>query len=127
MTSPLHLSASVVVLSAGPSRKVALDLMRVISLYIVQIPLTLDKPQAAAMWQAVQNVEIEVHGKGGHAMAPPHDGSSVVARVSRLVHRVETEFPSPKLMSPTSDLLKTLGKASPSRILGTVLRNCDIW
>ncbi len=72
-------------------------------------------------------MEIEVHGKGGHTMAPPHDGSSVVARISRLVNKIETSFPAPKLQPPTSDLLKTVGGAVSNRLLGLLLQNCDKW
>ena len=77
--------------------------------------------------QATQNMEIEVHGKGGHTMAPPHDGSSVVARISRIVQKIETSFPAPKLQAPTSDLLKTVGSATENKLLGVLLRNCKHW
>ena len=77
--------------------------------------------------QATQNMEIEVHGKGGHTMVPPHDGSSVVARMGRLVNKIETSFPAPKLQAPTSDLLKTVGSATPKKLLGLLLRNCEKW
>ena len=77
--------------------------------------------------QATQNMEIEVHGQGGHTMAPPHDGSSVVARVARLVNKIETSFPAPKLQAPTSHLLKTVGHATPNKLLGLLLRNCEKW
>lgn len=72
-------------------------------------------------------MEVEVHGKGGHTMAPPHDGSSVTARLARIVQKVETQFPPPRLLPPTSQLLKALAGVAENRVLGALLQVADRW
>lgn len=60
-------------------------------------------------------------------MAPPHDGSSVTARLARFLNKVETSYPAPKLVAPTSDLLRTAGGAADSLLIRLLLSNCEIW
>ena len=83
--------------------------------------------RSLAIMQATQNIEIEMHGKGGHSMVPPRDGSSVVARMSRIVQAVETKLPPPKLYRPTSELLKSVGSVADSSFVRMLLSNCERW
>lgn len=77
--------------------------------------------------QAFQNFEIEVYGKGGHSMAPPRDGSSAVTRLANILRKLDAQQPTPRLVPPTSHLLKAIGGSVDNAFIALLLRNCDVW
>ena len=77
--------------------------------------------------QAIQLFGVEVHGKGGHSMVPPNDGSSAVSRLARIMLQLEKKLPRPRIESPTSDMLKVLARVAEKPIVSFLLRACETW
>lgn len=66
-----------------------------------------------------------VSGKGGHAMAPPTDHSTVPASMSALVWSVDQHPPATHLVPPVTHFMKALAPACPNPVLRFVLSHCE--
>ena len=77
--------------------------------------------------QAYQNFEVEVHGKGGHTMSPPHDASSAMSRLARIIQKLDATLPPPRLREPAASMVRGIGSVANSRLLGILLRNSHCW
>jgi len=74
------------------------------------------------------NYVVEVHGKGGHAMAPPSQKQpSAAIRLARIIQQVEASPPTPRLAPPVTWFLHALGSAAENPVLGYLLRRCHVW
>lgn len=71
--------------------------------------------------------DIEVQGSGGHSSMPPTDGSSVAARIARILGAVDASPPITRLAEPTTDFLKALAPGVALAPLRVALRHADNW
>jgi carboxypeptidase PM20D1 len=78
------------------------------------IPLV-DTPVAlvATAEKTYQSVRVTLHSPGGHSSMPATDGSSLAARMGRLLLRIATQQPAPKLVPPTSHFVRGLAAVVP--------------
>eukprot|EP00882_Tetradesmus_deserticola_P029529 GHRQ01033084.1.p1 GENE.GHRQ01033084.1~~GHRQ01033084.1.p1 ORF type:complete len:224 (+),score=35.96 GHRQ01033084.1:648-1319(+) len=79
------------------------------------VPL-LDSPVAlvATAEKAYQSVQVTLYSHGGHSSMPATDGSSLAARMGRLLLRIATDHPPAKLVPPTSHFVVGLAAMAPS-------------
>lgn len=73
--------------------------------------------------KGLQNWKVAVNGVAGHSSVPPTgQGTSVAARLGRVLNRLESELTVSTLQAPTTDFLKALGDLVRWRAVGAVLR-----
>ncbi|DBA81464.1 TPA: hypothetical protein ACH3X1_007247 [Trebouxia sp. C0004] len=93
------------------------------------LPLLLRTPIQIALVGTAEkgfnSVIANVSGKGGHAMAPPTDHSTVPASMSALVLSVDQHPPATHLVPPVTHFMKALAPACPNPVLRFVLSHCE--
>jgi carboxypeptidase PM20D1 len=61
-----------------------------------------------------QSVKVTLHSPGGHSSMPATDGSSLAARMGRLLLRIAADHPPVKLVPPTSHMIQGLAEIVPA-------------
>jgi carboxypeptidase PM20D1 len=74
-----------------------------------------DTPVAlvATAEKTYQTVKVTLHSPGGHSSMPATDGSSLAARIGRLLLHIATQQPAAKLVPPTSHFVRGLADIVP--------------
>ena len=70
---------------------------------------------------------IEVRGEGGHSSMPPIDGTSVAARVARVLSALDASPAPTRLGPPTTDWLRALAPSVALAPLRAAMQNADNW
>ena len=96
-----------------------MDGLQMSSMTIVPGPLAV----VGTAEKGIQNWRIDVSGVGGHASMPPTGhGTSVAARISRILARLEADLTSTRLDSPTTDFLMGIRRSTRLSALRLLLR-----
>jgi carboxypeptidase PM20D1 len=92
------------------------------------IPLV-DTPVAiiATAEKTYQPVKVTLHSPGGHSSMPATDGSSLAARMGRLLLRISTQQSAPKIVPPTSHFVRGLAAIAPFWVRPLLLAADKVW
>jgi len=80
-------------------------------------PSTPPHPPPPPLHPPNKHHQVHIKSPGGHSSMPPTDGSSVGDVMGRVLSRLTTAPPAPRLVAPVTDMLHGLAPYASGRVL----------